>query len=40
MGEKNGVNLARCVRDARQGAEHLCSIGFIDKKRIAFAGCS
>ena len=39
-GPKGGVNLGRGVRDALQGAEHLRSFAFVDKKRIAHVGFS
>ena len=40
MGPKNGVNFARGVRDALQGAAHLRKYDFVDGKRIAHVGFS
>jgi dienelactone hydrolase len=40
MGPRGGVGLARGVKDALQGAEHLRKFAFVDKKRIALAGYS
>lgn len=40
MGPKNGVNLPRGVRDAVQAAEHLRTLPYVDKRRIAHVGFS
>ncbi len=40
MGAKNGVNFARGLRDALQAGEHLRTLAFVDKDRIALAGFS
>ena len=40
LGPKNGVNLPRGVRDAMQAADHLRTLPFIDKRRVAHVGFS
>lgn len=40
MGPKNGVNLPRGVRDALQAADHLRTLAFVDKRRVAHVGFS
>jgi dienelactone hydrolase len=40
MGPKGGVNLGRGVRDALQGADHLRTFAYVDKRRIAHVGYS
>ena len=37
---KNGVNLPRGVRDAMQAADHLRTLPFVDKRRVAHVGFS
>lgn len=39
-GPRGGVNFARGVRDVMQAAEHLRSLDYVDKGRIAMAGYS
>ncbi|MBR0830830.1 dienelactone hydrolase family protein [Bradyrhizobium manausense] len=40
LGPKNGVNFPRGVRDALQAADHLRTLSFVDKRRIAHVGFS
>jgi dienelactone hydrolase len=40
LGPKSGVNLPRGVRDAMQAADHLRTLPFVDKRRVAHVGFS
>lgn len=40
LGPKKGVNFPRGVRDAMQAADHLRTLSFVDKRRIAHVGFS
>ena len=40
LGPRSGVNLGRGVKDALQAADHLRTLDYVDKKRIALAGYS
>ena len=40
LGPKGGVNFPRGVRDAMQAADHLRTLKFVDKKRVAHVGFS
>lgn len=39
-GSKNGVNFPRGIRDAMQAADHLGTLPYVDKRRIAHIGFS
>lgn len=40
LGPKNGVNIPRGARDALQAADHLRTLPFVDKRRVAHVGFS